>query len=351
MEAGIEVEHPITVLHLEDSAVDAELVAETLRLSGIEAGVTLVSDEAAYRRALGDGGFDLILLDYQLPQFDGMRALRAARQADPDLPVIIVSGVVGDVEAVDLIKAGATDYVLKTGLGRLPSAVGRALAEHRRSREMRAAAAALDDARAEHRALETEVHHRVRNNLQIMSSLLNLQLRREEDPAGRRALTDATARLQAMAFSHDALYRQPRRAEIDLTRFVEALCANLRTLHETEALKLDIEVVGGFVPIAAEGLPWVGLIVNELMANAVRHGLAGRREGHLAVDVQAVEDGCRIVVADDGPGFPDAVLEGARHGVGLRIMQLLAKNLGGRVELANAGGARVALTFRGDVDG
>ena len=141
----------LKVLILEDVPTDAELMIEELA----EAGMTFVSKrvaaKASFVNAIADFSPDIILSDYSLPSFDGLAALKIARDKCPDVPFIFVSGALGEEMAIDLLKKGATDYVLKNRLSRLEPAVSRALheVEERRERE-----------RAEHALKESEVRYR-----------------------------------------------------------------------------------------------------------------------------------------------------------------------------------------------
>jgi PAS domain S-box-containing protein len=120
----------LRILHLEDDHLDAELVRETLAVDGLVAQVECVDTRAAYVAALENADFDLILADYTLPSFDGNSALAIATEKRPDIPFIFVSGSLGEEVAIESLKNGATDYVLKHRLQRLSHAVHRAIAEH-----------------------------------------------------------------------------------------------------------------------------------------------------------------------------------------------------------------------------
>lgn len=120
---------PIRILHLEDSACDAELIAAKLETGDLKCAITLTVNESQYTKALAQGQFDLILCDYNLVDYDGMTALALARETHPLTPVMLISGSLGDEDAVKSLQQGATDYLLKQKLERLPSAVKRALAE------------------------------------------------------------------------------------------------------------------------------------------------------------------------------------------------------------------------------
>jgi PAS domain S-box-containing protein len=123
------VPHPLRILSIEDDPKDAELIQDLLETEGIACEVTRVDTQAALLASLDEGGIDVILADYSLPSFDGISALKLAIKACPDVPFIFVSGTLGEEVAIEAIKIGATDYVLKTRLSRLVPSVLRALRE------------------------------------------------------------------------------------------------------------------------------------------------------------------------------------------------------------------------------
>jgi PAS domain S-box-containing protein len=131
------------VLHLEDDPNDAELVKSALSEDGLACEITRVSTEPHFTEELQRGGFDLILADYSLPSFDGMAALALVRSIAADTPFILLSGTLGEERAVEALKTGATDYLLKDRLSRLGPSVRRALREAAQGREQGQAEAAL----------------------------------------------------------------------------------------------------------------------------------------------------------------------------------------------------------------
>jgi PAS domain S-box-containing protein len=120
---------PLRILYLEDDPGDAELVQETLAVEDIACQLTRVETEADFITSLRESGFDLIFADYTLPSFDGLSALKIARQHSPSVPFIFVSGTLGEEVAIEALKVGATDYVFKTRLSRIVPSVRRALRE------------------------------------------------------------------------------------------------------------------------------------------------------------------------------------------------------------------------------
>jgi PAS domain S-box-containing protein len=133
----------LRILSLEDDPGDTELIQELLETEGILCEVTRVDTQAAFQASLERGGIDLILADYTLPSFDGLSALKLAIGACPDVPFIFVSGTLGEDVAIEALKVGATDYVLKTRLSRLVPSVHRALREARERAEVKRTEEAL----------------------------------------------------------------------------------------------------------------------------------------------------------------------------------------------------------------
>ncbi|MCC6819458.1 MAG: response regulator, partial [Verrucomicrobia subdivision 3 bacterium] len=120
---------PLHILHLEDDPNDAALIQSTLETAGITCAISCVQTRDTFVAALERGGIGLVLSDYSLPTFDGLSAVEIVRTRWPELPVILVSGTLGEERAIDALKSGATDYVLKGRLARLAPAVRRALQE------------------------------------------------------------------------------------------------------------------------------------------------------------------------------------------------------------------------------
>lgn len=136
----------LRILLLEDSLLDAELIHANLSDAGIDCELVRVETRADFVAALEKGSFDLILADYALPSFDGISALEIARTTCPELPFIFVSATLGEELAIETLKNGATDYVLKQRLGRLAPSVHRALREAKERNQRKQAEAALRDA-------------------------------------------------------------------------------------------------------------------------------------------------------------------------------------------------------------
>ena len=146
-------ERLVRILHIEDNPRDAELMGEILAEDGIECEIIRVDDRDGYLTALDRGGFDLIICDYSLPSFHGEDAQDLAVARRPEVPFLYLSGTIGEENAVEALKKGAADYILKGNLVKLPSAVRRALAEARERADRRRAEEALRSSELRYRRL------------------------------------------------------------------------------------------------------------------------------------------------------------------------------------------------------
>lgn len=142
----------LRILHLEDSPLDAELIHTALIEGGLECEIACVQTRADFATALENGAFDLVLADYLLPAFDGLSALKTAQEIGPEVPFVLVSGALGEERAIEALKEGATDYVLKQRLERLVPAVRRAMSEFEERTERKRAEEAQRESEERFRA-------------------------------------------------------------------------------------------------------------------------------------------------------------------------------------------------------
>jgi len=190
----------------------------------------------------------------------------------------------------------------------------------------------LRKALAERESLLAEVHHRVRNNLQVMDSLMNLERHRVQGERNLAGFDGLRARIRAMSLVHDQLFRSGDLDHVAMGEYVESLLSNL---WSSSAGRYEIRC-GGLRLSLDDAVPF-GLLLTELALNAIAHA------GPKAVfSVEAVEEGgrIRVIARDDGPGFPQAAPVGDGS-MGLALVESLARQLGGPVSFANEDGARI----------
>jgi PAS domain S-box-containing protein len=200
----------------------------------------------------------------------------------------------------------------------------RAVLAVRDLRERAAFEAELRRSLAEKETLLREVHHRVKNNLQIVSSLVNMQADRLADPGARAALLDCADRVRAMSLVHQVLYGGEHLGSVPLADYARSLAEHLRdSLAPHCAMTFDLAEV----QVSLEDAVPCGLILNELITNAIKHGR--NAEGASAIDVAVTThaDGYTLCVEDDGPGFALPVPRGS---LGVQLIQALSRQLGGK---------------------
>jgi two-component sensor histidine kinase len=313
-------------LLLEDSSLDAELVSEHLRGTGLVYTLDRVIAQEEFAQAINCSKYDLILADYVLPSFDGMSALKLAREHCPNTPFVFVSGTLGEEIAVEALKRGATDYVLKQRLERLPRTVLRALAEAQERAERRRVQQELRDLVEEKTTLLHELDHRVKNNLQLLLSLVSYEIRQARNPDVRTALAGVRERLQALGIVHRLLYASDDVDAFDAGDFARELCADL--LANSERTDIVLEADTGAVPVPATIAAPIALFLNEMVTGAIAHAFQGR-SGKLKLRVGAVEGSCVIELRDDCFS-PAEKLAAREHATGA-IQKALARQLNATV--------------------
>jgi two-component sensor histidine kinase len=336
----------LRILLLEDSDLDFELITETLDGTGLRYAIDRVISPADFTAAIASCSHDLILADYVLPAFDGLSALAIAHQACPQIPFVFVSGTLGEDVAVEALKRGATDYVTKHRLDRLPRTVARAVAEARVRVERERAQAALtmlnetlerrvaelnealqEKAAAERqqRLLVNELNHRVKNTLATIQSIASQTLRGEG--ADARARESFEARLFALSRAHDVLTRENWDGA-ELHAIVAEAIAPYASLHAER-----FSVKGPILRLAPNIALALSMAFHELCTNAAKYGALSNDTGRITIDWGLFEaaDGRRLRIRWEESGGPP-VRKPARIGFGSRLIKRsLAYELGGDV--------------------
>lgn len=191
-----------------------------------------------------------------------------------------------------------------------------------------------------------EIHHRVKNNMQVIVSLLRLQSRQIGDEAMKEMFRVSQSRIQSMALIHEKLYQSPDLAGVDFGAYVEVLAAYLRTSSGPAASRVGVDVQVGDVRLDINRAIPCGLIINELVTNALKYAFPQKREGRVRI-VMAEEGRGRfsLTVSDNGVGLPREVdLEKPEH-LGLQIVKELVRQLDGRLDVDRMGGTTFRIVF------
>jgi two-component sensor histidine kinase len=203
----------------------------------------------------------------------------------------------------------------------------------------------LSAALREREVLLQEVHHRVKNNLQVISSLINMQVRKLAKDADRAALEECQTRVHAIALIHEQLYQSRDYANVPFSDYTRSLVNNvLSTMGAAPGrIALDLAIANVAVPVD-KAIP-CGLILNELVTNAVKHAFRDRPDGKLRVQLSRDDQRIRLIIQDNGVGLPpDLDLRGAKT-LGLRLVNTLVGQLRGTFDMHNRDGACFELSF------
>jgi len=205
---------------------------------------------------------------------------------------------------------------------------------------------------AEKTVLLKEVHHRVKNNLQIICSLLDLQSDSVPDERSRIYFRDSQDRIRTMAFVHELLYQSSDLASIDFGEYIQRLVAYLFNSYVKDVKRISLNIMTDSLSLGIDRAIPSGLILNELVSNSLKHAFPGDCDGSITIELGIDRDGVvTIVVADDGVGFPGEVDFANTPTLGLQLVNMLVKQLRGRIELARDGGARFTIRFSGETTG
>lgn len=459
------------ILLLEDNPDDVALAEMHMQRSGINYLLHHVKRREDFIRALQTLRYDVILCDFSLPGLNGLDALETAGQLARGTPCLIVTGSINEETAVECMKAGASDYVLKNHIARLPQAILTTLQRYKAEREREKAVEAVresekrfrmladsaptliwmagsvgefiyfnqpwlsftgktlesqlgdgwlscvhpDDAQAsmkgfleafnaqkpfdleyrlrrrdgvyrwflnrgqprvvgdnklvgyigsciditerkeaeqrlndslhEKEVLLQEVHHRVKNNMQVISSLFSLAASQQSNPTLSAMLKENQNRVQSMALVHEKFYRKTDLARVDFQDYLHDLVTHLfrsfgavgrvQYVLQTEPVQLSVD----------SAIP-CGLIANELLSNALKHAFPGGRSGTVTVTLRQLEGAVvTLCISDNGTGLPSEFDTRKGNTLGLQLVRTLTDQLGGQIEILRQPNTTFTISF------
>ncbi|KYK36578.1 MAG: PAS domain S-box protein [Theionarchaea archaeon] len=199
----------------------------------------------------------------------------------------------------------------------------------------------------EKEVLLKEIHHRVKNNMQVVSSLLNLQANYIKDSDMLEVFKESQARISSMALVHDTLYQSENFADINFNDYIEVLAYGVLQFYAAQAEEIALEIEADSVSLGIDTAIPCGLIINELVSNALKHAFP-ERKGTITISFHARdEEEVELVVRDNGVGIPDDIDFRNCDSLGLQLVAILAEDqLDGRIVLDRSGGTAFHITFR-----
>jgi PAS domain S-box-containing protein len=464
----------LKILILEDVPFDAELINRELERSGMKFSSIRVEEEEDYLRELKEFKPDVILADHSLPHFDGISALKIAKNKAPDVPFIFVSGKMGEDFAIEALKCGATDYVLKGSLSKIVHAVNRALEEVEEHSKRKMAEEALrnshrqlmeaqkighigswewdiqtrelscsdefynimsldatefgksyqsmmdiihpDDRQSvqesingtlnqhkpfsndyrllrpdgtvrilsskgevitdsngnplrivateqditeqkiaedkiksslkEKEMLLQEIHHRVKNNLQVISSLLRLQSRYIKDQEAIDIFKETQNRVRSIAILHEKLYQSDDLAKIQFDEYVKILAEDLLYFYELDEGNIDMFIEVEDVSLNIETAIPCGLLIDEMVANSLKYAFPNEIKGEIKIELHSDDkERFHLMVSDNGVGIPSHIDPDKAETFGMQLIKYLTKQLKGTIKLEKNNGTQYNLIF------
>ena len=380
------------VLLIDDNPADRDLLTRHLCRTFDALECVEIFRRQDFEAVLAQGGFDVVITDYQLQWADGLSILHQCLESYPDVPVIMFTDSGSEEIAVEGMKAGLSDYVLKSHPTRLPISVQESLEKAQLRRAQKEAEAALKRAKetlertvqertaelnaltAELRAdiahrqqieqelrdsqarlqatiqekevLLAEVYHRIKNNLQIISSLLDLQADMVEDPQVRALFEDSQQRIQAVALLHESLSQGSNVARIPAAQYIHRLSTQVFQAYTPPGDRITLNIEVDPIWIEVRNAVPCGLLVNELLSNSLKYAFPGNQGGEITITLRATPEGHMVlVIHDTGVGFPAHIDFRYTGSLGLQLVCLLTEQLGGTIELDRASGTRWTLRF------
>jgi PAS domain S-box-containing protein len=208
----------------------------------------------------------------------------------------------------------------------------------------------LESSLQEKEVLLKEIHHRVKNNLQIVSSLLFLQSQGVDDPHILAFLQDSERRILSMALVHETLYQTADLAHFDLAQYIPTLSAQLLRAYGVDASRIDVHLEVQEVRLPLDMAIPCGLLLNELLSNCLKHAFPGGQAGNVTVMLANETDHVILTVTDDGYGFPVHLDFRHTESLGLQLVCTLTEQLRGTIALERHGGTTFRLTFPLPID-
>lgn len=297
---------------------------------------------------------DCVLLDYKLPDMTGLEFLdHLARDYPADAPafaVVMLTGLTSEGVAVEALRGGAQDYLSKNSVTAegLRMAVDKATQKVGLLRDLRNERDRLARTVAEKDVLLQEVHHRVKNNMQVIVSLLRLQAEAFPDERLTQVLRETQNRIESMALIHEQLYQAQDLRVVDLAQHAALLAGNLMQSYGFAESRVTLRMEIEPLPLAVDSAIPAGLILNELISNALKHAFPRERSGAIWIRGSRLDARVTLEVRDDGIGLEGPLDLQRPKSLGLRIVKILTRQLKGDFEAvreAGSAGAVFRITF------
>jgi len=305
---------------------------------------------------------DIVITDIRMPRMNGLKMLEVCREISEDFVSIIITGFGDHEKAIEALRLGVFEYLRKplsieevmTSIGKAIDLLSlrRGLSAYRRELEIENAlktqyAEKIEKSLKEKEVMLKEIHHRVKNNLQVISSLLSLQSRHIKDKEALELFNDSRNRIYSMSLIHERLYQSEDLARIDFAGYLRTLTRDLFRSYNVDpnVIKMNLELKDVFLNVNT-GIP-CGLIINEMVTNSLKHGFPDGRRGEIQIGFYERKKGeYTLNVRDNGIGFPEDFDFRNTESLGMYLVVSLVEQLDGTIELDKGEGTSFTIGFR-----
>ncbi len=353
----------VEILLLEDNSGDASLIEEMLEeFAGFQYELINVETLKEGLKLLNERSFSVILVDLGLQDSNGIDTYLDIHSENSRIPIIIFTGSNNEKIGIDAVQKGAQDYLVKGQIdGRL---LKRSIQYSIERKKIEGIIANIDI------ASKKEIHHRIKNNLQVISSLLDLQADKFKSKNGVSsseiiaAFRESQNRVLSMAFIHEELYKGGKFEDLDFSSYLEKLTRNLFQTYKlvNTNIRLNMDLENNLFFDMDTAIP-LGMIVNELISNSLKHAFPGRDKGEIQIKFRREKIGECInhreeskiennnsksfilIVSDDGVGVPENLGIGDVERLGFQLVTSLVDQLDGDLELKRNNGTEFTMRF------
>ncbi len=298
---------------------------------------------------------DLVITDMVMPVMNGLEMVKEIKKIAPDAKFVVMSAYSEKDSFVESIHLGIDGYLMKPVeakklLSLIDEFAGITLMKwelERKEKKRREAEEYLKKSLAEKEILLREVHHRVKNNMQIISSILRMQSRNIDDPKLKDVLQESQNRIHSMALIHENLYNNKSLANINFSSYIKSLTNNIArsyTSHQANVI-FDYQIDDAYLPMDI-AIP-CGLIINELISNSFKYAFKDKSDGIISIHfTNQKDDEYKLVVSDNGIGISDTFDITKTKSLGMKILHKLVQQIEGTLKSDFSNGTKFTIIFK-----
>ena len=298
---------------------------------------------------------DLVITDMVMPVMNGLEMVKEIKKIAPDAKFVVMSAYSEKDSFVEAIHMGIDGYLMKPVeakklLSLIDEFAGITLMKwelERKEKKRRLAEEYLKKSLEEKDILLREVHHRVKNNMQIISSILRMQSRNIEDPKLKDVLQESQNRIHSMALIHENLYNNKSLADIKFSSYIKSLSGNIARTYASQQANVvfDYQIEDAYLPMDI-AIP-CGLIINELISNSFKYAFIDKSNGIIRIHFKIVEEGVfQLIVSDDGAGIPAEIDITKTKSLGMKILHKLVQQIEGELHSDFSNGTKFTIIFK-----